>query len=207
MSAVAAGAPDEELPERQLRRQVVAPDDRPQADRDPLHDLDHPVLLRRRRGGDPDAPRADDAGGGCRPARDVQQAVHPARRDHGVLLPDPVDPGGAGQLPRAAHDRGTRPGLPEDQPGELVHLHPRRRVHPLGGPDGGVDTGWTFYTPFSQHVLEHASPDGGAGRVHRRVLVDPHRAELHRHDPQDARARADLVSAAAVRLGACTPPA
>ena len=39
------------------------------------------------------------------------------------------------------------------------------------------------------------------GRVHRRVLVDLHRAELHRHDPQDARPRDDLGAAAAVRLG------
>jgi hypothetical protein len=30
-----------------------------------------------------------------RPVRDLQQAVHDARRDHGVLLPDPVDPGDA----------------------------------------------------------------------------------------------------------------
>jgi len=22
---------------------------------------------------------------------------------------------------------------------------------------GGIDTGWTFYTPFFEHVLEHAS--------------------------------------------------
>jgi cytochrome c oxidase subunit I len=22
---------------------------------------------------------------------------------------------------------------------------------------GGVDTGWTFYTPYSTHVLEHAT--------------------------------------------------
>ena len=40
------------------------------------------------------------------------------------------------------------------------------------------------------------------GGVHRRVLVDPDRAELHRHDPQDAGAGDDLVPAAAVRLGA-----
>ena len=33
---------------------------------------------------------------------DLQQAVHHARRDHGLLLPDPVDPGRARQLPGAA---------------------------------------------------------------------------------------------------------
>ena len=31
--------------------------------------------------------------------RDLQQAVHAARRDHGVFLPDPLDSGGAGQFP------------------------------------------------------------------------------------------------------------
>src|SRR5688572_32093196 len=39
-------------------------------------------------------------------------------------------------------------------------------------------------------------------RVRRRLLVDPDRAQLHRHHPHDARARADLVPAAAVRVGA-----
>ena len=57
----------------------------------------------------------------------VQQAVHDARRDHDLLLPDPVDPGRAGQLPDAAHDRRPRPGLPQAEPAELVHLHDRRR--------------------------------------------------------------------------------
>src|SRR6266545_4706245 len=37
-------------------------------------------------------------------------------------------------------------------------------------------------------------------RLHCRVLVDSHRAQLYRHHPHDARARAHLVPAAAVRL-------
>ena len=44
-------------------------------------------------------------------------------------------------------------------------------------------------------------------RLHRRLLVDPHRAQLHRHGPHDARAGHDLVPAAALRLGASTRPA
>ena len=36
--------------------------------------------------------------------------------------------------------------------------------------------------------------------LHRRLLLDPDRPELHRHGPQHARARPDLVPAAAVRL-------
>jgi cytochrome c oxidase subunit I len=66
---------------------------------------------------------------------------------------------------------------------------------------GGVDTGWTFYTPFSTHLLEHHVFPTARG-VHHRLLVDSDGPELHRHDSQDARARADLVPAAALHLGA-----
>ena len=69
---------------------------------------------------------------------------------------------------------------------------------------GGVDTGWTFYTPYSSTYSNTARHHGGDGRVHHRVLVDLHRPEFHRHDAQDARAGADLVPLAAVRLGAST---
>ena len=72
---------------------------------------------------------------------------------------------------------------------------------------GGVDTGWTFYTPFSTvSSTTNVDPDG-ARHLHHRLLVDPHRPELHRHDPPDARAGDDLVPAAAVHLVACTPRA
>ncbi len=47
------------------------------------------------------------SGGSCS-ARHLQQAVHPARGDHGLVLPDPVDPQHARQLPAAADDRGAR---------------------------------------------------------------------------------------------------
>ena len=33
---------------------------------------------------------------------------------------------------------------------------------------GGVDTGWTFYTPYSSDVLEHESAGDGDRGVHRR---------------------------------------
>ena len=42
-----------------------------------------------------------------------------ARRDHGVLLPDPVDSGGARQLPDPADDRREGPGVPAHQPAQL----------------------------------------------------------------------------------------
>ena len=72
---------------------------------------------------------------------------------------------------------------------------------------GGVDTGWTFYTPYSTQVLALQRRARHDRRVHRRVFVDFHRAQFHRHHPLDAGARADLVSPAAVRLDASTPPA
>ena len=56
----------------------------------------------------------------------------------------------------------ARPGVPEDQPASWY-------IYMIGGLftlwaalTGGVDTGWTFYTPFSQHVLEHPGHGGGA---------------------------------------------
>ena len=88
---------------------------------------DHAVLLHRRRVRRADPPRAGDAGRRPGDRRDLQQAVHDARRDDGVLLPDPVDSGRARQLPRADHDRREGSRVSEAEPGELVHLHDRRR--------------------------------------------------------------------------------
>ena len=39
--------------------------------------------------------------------------------------------------------------FPKVEPGELVHLHDRRRLYSLRHLTGGMDTGWTFYTPYS----------------------------------------------------------
>ena len=66
---------------------------------------------------------------------------------------------------------------------------------------GGLDTGWTFYTPYSTtYSNTHVIIDGG-GDLHHRLLLDPDRPQLHRDHPQDARAGDDLVPHAAVRLG------
>ena len=67
---------------------------------------------------------------------------------------------------------------------------------------GGVDTGWTFYTPYSSTRVQLERDADRHRRLHRRLLVDPDRPELHGDDPPDARARADLVPAAALRVGA-----
>ena len=48
--------------------------------------------------------------------------------------------------------------FPEAEPGELVHLHDRRRCsRSTRMVTGGVDTGWTFYTPFSTVVVDDAT--------------------------------------------------
>ena len=72
---------------------------------------------------------------------------------------------------------------------------------------GGVDTGWTFYTPFSTMFSNTMVVAGGGGRLHHGVLVDPDGPELHRDGAHDAGAGDDLVPPAAVRLVACTRPA
>ncbi len=46
---------------------------------------------------------------------------------------------------------------------------------------GGVDTGWTFYTPFSIEIRPHQRHPDDHRHFHLRFLVDSHRAELHRH--------------------------
>ena len=67
---------------------------------------------------------------------------------------------------------------------------------------GGVDTGWTFYTPYSSIYSNTHVALTVVRYFHHRFFVDSHRAQFHRHDPQDARAGHDLVSPAAVCLGA-----
>ena len=46
---------------------------------------------------------------------------------------------------------------------------------------GGVDTGWTFYTPYSTAAANSHVITGRPRRLHHRLLVDPDRPELHRH--------------------------
>ena len=72
---------------------------------------------------------------------------------------------------------------------------------------GGVDTGWTFYTPYQLDLLEWAcARDGGRG-LHGGILLHHYRDEFHGDHPQDARAGANVVPAAALLLVAlCDQP-
>jgi hypothetical protein len=63
-----------------------------------------------------------------------------------------------------------------------------------------VDTGWTFYTPYSTQTATAVIPIT-PGCVHPRLQLDLHRPQLHRDDPQDAARGHDVVPHAADALG------
>ena len=78
----------------------------------------------------------------------------------------------------------------------LTAIVQRRRRHRLD-----------FLCAVQLHVFEYPRDSRGDRSVRLRILVDPHRPELHRDHSQDARAGHDLVPLAAVRVGAlCHQP-
>ena len=91
-------------------------------------------------------------------------------------------------------------GLPEAQPGQLVRVHARRNLHALLDVPGGVDTGWTFYTPFSTVYSNTYVVGTALGIFISGLLLHHDRPELHRDDSPDASTRDDVVPAAAVYL-------
>ena len=66
---------------------------------------------------------------------------------------------------------------------------------------GGLDTGWTFYTPYSTVFAQSNVELAAIGIFVDGLLLDPDRAQLHRHHPHDAGAGDDLVPHAALRVG------
>ena len=84
---------------------------------------------------------------------------------------------------------------------ELLHLRGRRAA----GSD--ARSYWAASIPAGRSTLRTRTTTGGGvtmmvlGAFILGLLLDLHRPELHRHDPQAARARHDLVPAAALRLG------
>ena len=180
----------------------LAADRRPQAHRHPVPDLDHVLLLHRRgvRGADPAG--AADAAAGPGGIGHLQQVLHHARHHHDLPVPGAFGAGDAGELPDPDHDR-ARSDLAFPKINLLSWY-----LYVVGGTLtlaalvlGGVDTGWTFTTPLMHALPEHACGHGGDWRLHRRVQLHLHRAELHRDHPPHARAGDDVVPAAAVRVG------
>ena len=82
-------------------------------------------------------------------AGNLQQALLDARNHHGVFLPGAVDSGHAREFPDSSDDRRARRRVSQAQPAELVHFRHRRCFALFATPSGGVDTGWTFYPPYS----------------------------------------------------------
>ena len=75
-----------------------------------------------------------------------------------------------------------------------------RRVHSNGGGRRRRGHGMDILHAVQQHLFQYArGAHGGRGFYHR-LLVDFDRTQLHRHHPQNARARHDLVSPAAFYL-------
>ncbi len=113
----------------------------------------------------------------------------------------PAIPAALGQLRPAADARRQGRRLPAAEPAQLLHLCHRRGVRAVG------PGRWAASTPAGPSTRPTARPRTApvtimtAGRVRPRLLVDPHRPQLHRHDPQAARARHELVPHAAVPLG------
>ena len=105
-------------------------------------------------------------------------------------------------MPIMCGDEGPR--VSAHQPAQLVPLRHRRASSRSAAVvrAAALDTGWTFYTPYSIDGVDRRPSRGGARRVHHRLLVDPDRLQLHRHRAPHARAGPDLVPAAALRLGA-----
>ena len=132
--------------------QALGHDRGPQADRDHVSRGRLGVLQHRRPAGSrhPDGAlhgRQDDHGGGH-----LQPGVHHARADHGVPVHHPVDSGDDGQLPPADHGGREGRGVPEAQSAESVRLRSGRLIMLYSITTGGVDTGWTFYTPYSKET-------------------------------------------------------
>ena len=68
--------------------------------------------------------------------------------------------------------------------------------------NGGVDTGWTFYTPLSTEFRNTNVVAAAMAIFMVGILFDPYRPEFYRDHSSHARPRHDLVASAAVRVGA-----
>ena len=180
---------------------VVDHHDRPQEDRDhvPVHG---PRVLPagRRRGAAAEDP-ARGAGQHVPEPREVQPDLHHARDDDD-LPRRRAAVGGLRELPGAADDRRARRRLPAHQRLVVLDVPVRRdralRVGLLPAARGRLVL---LRAALVQGVLALRRP----GRVDlhgppHRPVVDARRRQLHRHDPQHARARHGLGPHPAVRV-------
>ena len=172
---------------------------RPQADRGDVP-LDDDLLLPGRRRVRPAA-----AAGTALPAGalfqqpHLQRLLHPPRVDDDLSLHHPGDPVGAGELLHPSPHRGPRRRLPPPEPCELLGLRRRlpRDHRVAGGADGhGMDL---LHAVLGE--IRRRGDDPLPRDLPHRHVVDPHGAQLHRHDPQDARPGDDVAPAPPLHLG------
>ena len=114
-----------------VRAEVVVVDQRSQAHRSALSRVYYFLFLYRRDLRIDDSPRVADSAGRLPSVDDLQQGLHPARHHNDLFLPDSVNTGDAGKLPRADDDRSERSRVSENQSVELVHLPAGRNVNDL----------------------------------------------------------------------------
>ena len=147
-------------------------------------------------------PGPDDHG-----RHDLQPHVHAARRGHDLPLHDPGHPGASSATSSCPLMIGAQDvAFPRSTCSPSTSTCSARVIALWGMIHGGTDTGWTFYTPYSTTTAPRVAA-GPARRLHPRLRLDRHRPQLHRHRPHHARPGRDLDAAAALRLGASTPPA
>ena len=164
-------------------------------------------LRRRRRLRAPDPDRAAHARPDDHGRDDLQPHVHAPRRGHDLPVHDPRHPERLRELPRADHARGEGRRLPAAQPAlastctslgavdRALRDGPRRRGHRLD----------LLHAVLDDH--HHQGRPDPARRLRPRVLVDPHRPELHRDDAHHAGARASPGTGCRSSSGRSTPPA
>ena len=174
---------------------------RSQEDRDPLPVHDGVLLPGGWRRGAADAHPARVAGQHVPRPDHLQPALHAARHHDGLHGRRPGR-GRLRQLPRAAHDRRPRHGVPATEHAVVVVAGLRRsgalRIHLLGGAVRRLDV---LCAPFGDRLPRRPRDRRLDPRpAPRRHLFDPRRDQLHRDDPQHARARHDAEPHAAVRV-------
>ncbi len=176
---------------------------RPQAHRDSVPRQRHYVLHRRGRRRAARAHRALHAGTHHRRPGHVQPPVHAARRRDGVPLHHPGHPCVARQLRLADDARREGRRVPAAQPPQLLDLRPRLVLRDLL-----AHQRCSRHRVDLLHALQHDDEwrrhRDGSRRLHRRILVDPHRRQFHHHDPQAPRAGPHVVAAAALSAGRST---
>ena len=200
----ADGCPHRDRPDVARRpRDELADDARPQAHRDSLHRHGVRLLLRRRRDGAAHARPARPGEQRLHHGELLQPALHRARDDDGLPLRRP-HPRGLRQLPRPAHDRRARHGVPPPERPLVLALPPRRARHPLELPRG---RGRRELRLDRLHAAldRGVQPGVGPGPLDPRApphvaLVARGRDQLHRHDPQHAHAGDDLDAHPPLRL-------